>query len=436
MAAVSSASNPSPSPDLFDNSAGLNLVSGLMAQYASSGDAVAALRWALPLVLDNLNAEAGSLFLYRDADQSLECMVCNGPVDVTGLVVPADKGLVGRAFTTGQSELVSDAGADKAHFRAADDLSGFKTVSTATAPVHLRDQHFGAIQAINRRSNENPEMITNFSDADLALLTSLGSALAMAISNVRLAEKAIQDQLLQRDLDQATEAQASLMPLVDHNGYASGKVIPARHLSGDFFDHLMVDGKLAFCQGDVAGKGITASLLMARCIALFRSLAKQGKSGLEIATMINLELLDVASDRFVTFVSGWFDPATGQAELINCGHGPLLYMPEAHQGKDAPHQVIESHTVPLGLIDISAEPLKPWQGQLDHAALYVMTDGITEAMMGDDELGFDGLTDLARGHKTMKGSQRVADIMRRFDDQRLVTHDDATLLIVTSVGQG
>ncbi|MCE2518100.1 MAG: GAF domain-containing protein, partial [Alphaproteobacteria bacterium] len=242
-----------------------------MTEFAETGDAVAALRWALPLVLDELSAEAGSLFMYRDDDASLECVVCNGPVDVTGLVVPADKGLVGRAFTTGQSELVADAGADKAHFRVADDSSGFKTVSTATAPVHLGDQHFGAIQAINRRSNDDDSLIENFTEADLALLSSLGSALAMAISNVRLAEKAINDQLLQRDLDQATEAQASLMPVMDFDGYASGKVIPARHLSGDFFDHLHVDGKVAFCQGDVAGKGITASLLMARCIALFRS---------------------------------------------------------------------------------------------------------------------------------------------------------------------
>ena len=429
---MSSALQNTENLDFLENKTGLDLISGLMSQYASSGDAVAALRWALPHVLDNMHAEAGSLFLFREEDASLECVVCNGPVDVTGLVVPADKGLVGRAFTTGQSELVSDAGSDKAHYRIADDASGFKTVSTATAPVHMGDQHFGAIQAINRRSPDDDHMITNFSDADLALLTSLGAALAMAISNVRLAEKAIQDQLLQRDLDQATEAQASLMPLVDHNGYASGKVIPARHLSGDFFDHLMVDGKLAFCQGDVAGKGITASLLMARCIALFRSLAKRGHSGLEIATIINLELLDVASDRFVTFVTGWFDPGTGRAELINCGHGPLLVMPE----DETDHEIIESHTVPLGLIDISLEPLTPWQGQLDHAALYIMTDGITEAEEGENELGFEGLTAIAKSHQGQKGSLRVADIMRRFDDGRLTTHDDATLLIVTSVGQG
>lgn len=410
---------------------GLALIAGLMDQYAQTGDAVAALRWALPLVLDDMNAEAGSLFLHRDDDDSLECVVCNGPVDVTGLVVPADKGLVGRAFTTGDAEVVGDASADKAHFRVSDDASGFKTVTTATAPVHLGEQRFGAIQAINRRSQDDRDVIVNFDHDDLALLSSLASALAMAISNVRLAEKAINDQLLARDLDQATEAQASLMPMINPGGYASGKVIPARHLSGDFFDHLTVDGKIAFCQGDVAGKGITASLLMARCIALFRNLAKQNLSALEVAVRINHELLDVASDRFVTFVSGWFDPETGETELINCGHGPLLVAPE-----DGQMVIIDSHTVPLGLIDISLEPLEPWQGRFDDAALYIMTDGITESTRDGAELEMDGLMAIVNTHKGMKGAHRVADIMRRFDSGELETHDDATLLVVTSVGQG
>ena len=414
----------------YQKTNGLALIAGLMDQYAQSGDAVDALRWALPLVLSEMKAEAGSLFMFREDDSALECVVCNGPVDVTGLVVPADKGLVGRAFTTGQAEVVSDAGADKAHFRVADDASGFKTVTTATAPVHLGDQHFGAIQAINKRSEENPEFIENFEEKDLELLSSLASALAMAISNVRLAEKAINDQLLQRDLDQATEAQASLMPMINQGGYASGKVIPARHLSGDFFDHLEVGDKIAFCQGDVAGKGITASLLMARCIALFRSFAKQGRTAVEIATSINHELLDVASDRFVTFVSGWFDPATGETELINCGHGPLLVAPE---GSDDCN-FVDSHTVPLGLIDISLEPLEPWQGQLDAAALYIMTDGITEATRGGAELEMDGLVEIVKTHKGMRGSERVANIMRRFNQGELETHDDATLMVVTSAG--
>ena len=114
---------------------------------------------------------------------------------------------------------------------------------------------FGSIQAINRRSPEDASLIVNFSHDDLNLLESLASTLALAISNVRLAEKAINDQILQRDLDQATEAQTALLPAMAMSGYMAGKVIPARQLSGDFYDFIEIDGRMAFCQGDVAGKG-------------------------------------------------------------------------------------------------------------------------------------------------------------------------------------
>ena len=90
---------------ILEQTSGISLISGLMAHYGETGDAIAALRWALPKVLNELNAEAGSLFLYREEDNQLECVVCVGPVDVTGLVVPADQGLVGRAFTSGHAEL-------------------------------------------------------------------------------------------------------------------------------------------------------------------------------------------------------------------------------------------------------------------------------------------------------------------------------------------
>lgn len=418
-------------PSLIENTGGISLIDGLMQQYGASGDAIDALRWALPRVLNDLNAEAGSLFLFREEDNSLECVVCIGPVDVTGLVVPADKGLVGRAFTTGEAEIVTDASNDKAHYRAADDSSGFKTVTTATAPVQLGDKSFGSIQAINRKSPEDDQLIVNFTEADLGLLSSLASALAMAISNVQLAEKAINDQILRRDLDQATEAQAALMPTLDLDGYLSGKVIPARQLSGDFFDYCRVGQRIAFCQGDVAGKGITASLMMARCIALFRTMSKQEFGAAEMASRINAELLEVASDRFVTFAVGWFDPVSGDAELVNCGHGPILVSEEAAGATS----VIDSHTVPMGLIELDPATITPWQGNLMQTALYMVTDGITESQGEGGEWGFDGLTDAAISHKGYSGSARVADIMRRFTQGVLSTHDDATLLVVTAIGK-
>ena len=123
----------------------IKLINGLMHRFAKSGDAMEGLRWALPQVLAALNAEAGSLFLHRPDETVLECVVCIGPVDITGLKVPQDRGLVGRAFTEGHSELVADATSDGGHFQAADNASGFQTLSTATAPVHLGNRHFGCL---------------------------------------------------------------------------------------------------------------------------------------------------------------------------------------------------------------------------------------------------------------------------------------------------
>ena len=402
----------------------LDLLSGLMRRFAQTGDAVDGLQWALPYVLETLSAEAGSLFLHRAEESVLECAVCVGPVDVTGLKVPQDKGLVGRAFTEGVGELVADATKDKAHFKAADSGSGFQTLSTATAPVKSKDKSFGAIQAINRRDDDE---IGNFSAADLTLLEALAEILALALSNVELTQQAISDQLLQRDLSQAEEAQASLLPAPDPDGFAAGHVIPARQLSGDFFDHMRVGDKLAFCQGDVAGKGITASLMMARSIALFRRLARQNFSAAEMANAINNEFLDVASDKFVTFAVGWLDCATGDVRFVNCGHGAAIIVRNGTEALD----MIESQTVPLGLIPYADEELKEHELNILDAHMFLTTDGITEAEFKGREVGSSGLASLSRRLPGQSAVDKVRGIISLFEQGKLSTHDDATILVIT-----
>ena len=402
----------------------LDLLSGLMRRFAETGDAVAGLQWALPYVLETLSAEAGSLFLHRPEEAVLECAVCVGPVDVTGLKVPQDKGLVGRAFTEEKGELVADATKDKAHYKAADSGSGFQTLSTATAPVKSKEKTFGAIQAINRREGDE---VGNFAPEDLQLLEALAEILALALSNVELTQQAISDQLLQRDLAQAEEAQASLMPAPDKEGFAAGHVIPARQLSGDFFDHMRVGNRLAFCQGDVAGKGITASLMMARSIALFRRLARQEFSAPDMADTINYEFLDVASDKFVTFAVGWLDCETGAVEFVNCGHGAAVIIP-----MDADEvTTIESQTIPLGLAPYDQAELTPHHFNLTRAHLFLTTDGITEAEFKGREIGLGGLASLSRRLGGESAQDKVSGIMSLFETGKLTTHDDATILVVT-----
>ena len=135
----------------------ITLINGMMQRFAASGDAIDGLRWALPRVLEALDAEAGSLFLHRADESVLECVVCRGGRR-NGSQGAGKQGLVGRAFAEGRSELVSDAGARRAHSRAADNATGFQTLSTATAPVRLGNRKFGAIQAINRRTEDGVEI--------------------------------------------------------------------------------------------------------------------------------------------------------------------------------------------------------------------------------------------------------------------------------------
>ena len=405
----------------------ITLINGMMQRFAASGDAVDGLRWALPRVLAALDAEAGSLFLHRADEGVLECVVCQGPVDVTGLKVPETQGLVGRAFTERTPELVADAAADRAHFSDADSASGFLTLSTATAPVHLGERGFGAIQAINRRTDEG---ISNFRDADLSLLETLAGSLALALSNVELTQAAIDDRLLRRDLDQAREAQAALMPPPDPFGAAAGRVLPARQLSGDFFDHVRVGDRIAFCQGDVAGKGIAAGLMMARTIALFRRLVRQNMTVVEIAAAINEELLAVQSDRFVTLAVGWLDCASGMAKLINCGHGPVVIVP--HDGGEVAQ--FDAQTPPLGVAPFEQQTLSPTVHDLSKAFLCLATDGITEAEVKGRELGLGGLANLLSRMRGGSASDCVDTVMKLFENGRLTTHDDATLMVVTAAG--
>ena len=401
-----------------------SLITGLMKKYAQNGDAVAGLEWVLPRVLQAILAEAGSLFLHRPKEKTLECVICNGPVDLVGLKVPETKGLVGKAYQTGIPELIEDTSENTSHDNTTDLATGFKTISVATSPVCIGDQRFGVIQIINKKVDG---VVKSFSKSDLMLLESLASALALALLNVDLSEQLVSDKILERDLNQAIEAQNLLLPKFNPNGYAAGEVLTAQNLSGDFFDYIRIENKLAFCEGDVAGKGITASLLMARTVALFRNLAKRGLSAPQIAMAINSEFLEVSSERFVTFACGWMDCTTGEVEFVNCGHGPVLFLDPTKEKNNQYH----SQTIPLGIKQFNSEELAPIKINLINKYLLLATDGVTEARFRGQELGLEGLAELALRLEGKTVSEKVINLIKLFKKGKLSTHDDATILILS-----
>ncbi|MDB3880167.1 SpoIIE family protein phosphatase [Alphaproteobacteria bacterium] len=406
-----------------------HIITGLMQHYARHGDVLASLDWALPKIVKALSAEAGSLFLHRAEERVLECVVCVGPVDIIGLKVPDTSGLIGNAHQSGLAGLVTNTQQDIRHNKTVDSKTGLKTISSITSPVSIGRHKFGAIQIINQKTERG---IGAFSLEDLPPLKGLADALAIAFQNVELADQLIQDKLLQRDIEQATESQNALLPIVDPDGFAAGQILPARNLSGDFFDYLRIQDSLMFCQGDVAGKGITASILMARSISLFRHLARSEKAVDEIANIINNEFLDVISDKFVTFVVGRMNCLTGDTQIVNCGHGPFLVL----NSNTNEVEMLGSQTTPLGVSPYKRSMLLPTKLNLKNRYLILATDGIVEAKAKGQELGLKRLASLTRRLDGRKAIDKVSGIMQLFKVGKLTTHDDATILVVTCPERG
>lgn len=399
-----------------------------MARYASNGNILDSLSWCLPQILRQIQAEAGSLFLIQPNQRDLVCVVCDGPVDIAGVSVNAGSGLVGQAFRDRRGLLIEDAQQHDAHNHSVDQKSGFVTKSILTVPVIFGDKCFGCLQAINRLDDSGH--IASFATDHLQVFEKLAAVLAVALQNVDLANELVKDALIKKDLKSAEEVQSSLFPQFNTVEAIVGQVIPARNLSGDFLDFVRTKETVIFCQGDVAGKGIPAALTVARCLALFRYLSKSNNSVIEIARSINTEIYDAMSQDslnsgFVTFFIGSYHPQTGDVAFINCGHGEVLLLQT-----DAPAQVLSGHLPPLGVVESESLNFEMQTANLSQGRLCIFTDGVSEARIDGKELGLLGVQALLQALGQIPIHDALQKIMGLFHSQRLITSDDATLMIV------
>ena len=105
-----------------------------------------------------------------------------------------------------------------------------------------------------------------------------------------------------------------------------GQVTPAKAVGGDLYDFFIRDEKLFFCIGDVSGKGVPASLVMAVTRFLFRNIAAHTSDPAEIVTGLNDALSENnETNMFVTVFAGVLDLTKGRLDFSNAGHDmPLL----------------------------------------------------------------------------------------------------------------
>jgi len=195
-------------------------------------------------------------------------------------------------------------------------------------------------------------------------------------------------------------------------------------VSGDFFDILPLEsGRIAFCLGDVSGKGMNAALLMAKTASLYRCLAKAVERPGRLLSILNEEIVETATrGMFVTMVAGIYDSGTGGICLANAGHEPPL-----RHGRGGDFESFPAEAPPLGIVPGVGFP--EVEVQLDGDTLYAFSDGLTEAYSeSGGRLGSDGLQRLIARSAGLSLVGRVEAILAGVEG--LERRDDLTMLVV------
>ncbi len=208
-----------------------------------------------------------------------------------------------------------------------------------------------------------------------------------------------QQRALEKDLELAARIQSGLLPkqTMSFDGWeASYHYEPAGAISGDYCDLVSVEGgDLYFILGDVSGKGVAASMLMAQLHAMFRTLISVGlplNQLVERASHVFCET--TLPTHYATLVCGRAG-SSGEVEICNAGHLPPLMV---HDHEVTP---IKATGLPVGVFcnqQFSSTRLKLVPDDL----LLLFTDGISEAQnKAGDEYGMERISRLAGDNRAL-----------------------------------
>ncbi len=400
----------------------LELLADLAREFSESLNPAQTIRGALERIVEYVGAQAGSLFLLEAEGRELVCHACVGNVDITGFRLPAGEGIIGYSVQEKRAQIVRDAARNPRFHARFDAATGFTTRSLLCAPLRVKDACIGAIELVNKRGRD-----ARFAPDDLYLLQALATPAALAIENTRLAVRLADQERLRREIELAAEIQRNLLPAARPAPFPVCAVnTPARTVSGDFYDFFALpDGRIAFCLGDVSGKGMNAALLMAKTASLYRCLGKTCDSPGRLLAQLNVEICETATrGMFVTMVGGLYDPSRGTLRLANAGHEPpLLKQANGH------FRSLPADAPPLGIDpEIPAGIFPEIDYVLGTGSLYVFSDGVRETERKTGRAPeIEALIVRLEEQSHLPPQERLAAVLERL---AVTAHDDLTLLLV------
>ena len=330
-----------------------------------------------------------------------------------------------RVLNEKASLLVRDAQMDQA-LREHMSIVEQKVRSMIAVPLQTNDRVIGLIYV------DSPHLIREFSREDLNLLTVMANVAAIRIEHARLNEIEEAERAMAKDMEQAALIQKGLLPSQPPAIAGldiAGKTTACRTVGGDYFDYLTFpDGRVGVLVGDVAGKGMPASLLMSSLQARVQVLFEEADDLARKITRLNKAICSNCPDnRFITFFMTVVNPLTGELVYTNAGHNPPVLV-RAAGGFDT----LKGGGVILGILPSAT--YKETLAQMESGDVLVLfSDGVTEAANPTDEdFGEERLGNLVESLRHRPAAEIVEAIEAAVCEftQGAPAADDITVVVV------
>jgi sigma-B regulation protein RsbU (phosphoserine phosphatase) len=305
-----------------------------------------------------------------------------------------------RVLQKKESLLVRDAQLDQS-LKGQMSIVESKVRSMLAVPLQTNDKVIGLIYV------DSPHMIREFTREDLNLLTVMANVAAIRIEHVRLNEVEEAERAMAKEMQQAALIQNSLLPSkapVIEGLDIAGKTTACRTVGGDYYDFLKFpDGRVGLLVGDVAGKGMPASLLMSSLQARVHVLFEDGDDLSQKITRLNKSTCANCPDnRFITFFMTVADPATGELVYTNAGHNPPLVVRATGGFETLANGGMILGILPKAVYSDAYARLEP--GDI----LILFSDGVTEASdPRGDEFGEARLAELVASLRDRSAAEIV-----------------------------
>lgn len=298
----------------------------------------------------------------------------------------------------------------------------FTSRSHVDIPLFHNGKLIGLLNAQHSEKNA-------FNKDDLNILTVLANHIPIALINSQMFESVeSQKKHILGELMEAREVQKSLFPKNNpqlENFTFSAFCEPSFKVGGDWYDYIYFpDGRIGVAIADVAGKGLSAAILMSSARMIFRHVAISIPSPAEVLKKVNRILLpDIPTTKFVTLLYAVLDVQKNEITFSNAGHlNPVLITSEGASVFNL------EPGYPIGIVETNYTEQKLKLGKGDK--LFFYSDGVTDAINNNGE-SFE--IERVLEHLTISGN----DINTLTSELKRFCHpapqiDDITMLMIES----